>query len=208
MKIILIIFSLIVSTPLLAQGSYEKGMQKAMEIYGSGNVDEAANLFERIGNAEQDKWLPYYYVAQININKSWTLKDESVLKAQLDKAQEYVNLAKTFSKDNPEIMILQAHIYTAWVAYDGQRYGMKYAPLVTEIYNKAKAVAPDNPRVVLNKAEWDMGSAKYFGENVKPYCKDIEHSLELFANFENEDPFYPKWGKERAEEVLKTCNEQ
>tara|TARA_R110002020_G_scaffold133131_7_gene297132 strand:- start:327 stop:950 length:624 start_codon:yes stop_codon:yes gene_type:complete len=207
MKTLLIIFSFIVTSSLMAQTPYEKGMLKAMEIYGSGNVDEAANLFERIGNAEQDKWLPYYYVAQININKSWTLKDEAVLKAQLDKAQEYVNLAKTFSKNNPEIMILQAHVYTVWLAYDGQRYGMKYAPLVAEIYNKAIAIAPDNPRVVLNKAEWDMGSARYFGEDIKPYCKDIERSLELFANFDNEDPFYPKWGKERAEEVLKTCNE-
>ncbi|MEH6408302.1 MAG: hypothetical protein V7767_13565, partial [Leeuwenhoekiella sp.] len=125
MKLSALILALFISTYVFPQDQYQNGMQKAMSIYSEGKVDEAANLFERIGKAENDKWLPYYYVAQININKSWRLKDESQLKAQLDKAQEYINLAKTYSKDNAEIMVLQAHLYTAWVSFDGQRYGMQ-----------------------------------------------------------------------------------
>tara|TARA_R110002020_G_scaffold108281_2_gene251042 strand:- start:24550 stop:25173 length:624 start_codon:yes stop_codon:yes gene_type:complete len=205
MKIITIILTAFLTVPVFAQAQYEQGMKKAFTLYGEGKLDEAANMFERIGNAEQDKWLPYYYVAQININKSWTVKDENVLKAQLDKAQEFINMATTNSKDNAEIMVLQAHLYTAYVAFDGQRYGMQYAAKVSEIYSKAKQLAPDNPRVVFSKAEWDMGSAKYFGQDVTPYCKDIERALELFGTFKNEDPFYPDWGADRAQEALKAC---
>ena len=96
MKIITIILTAFLTVPVFAQAQYEQGMKKAFTLYGEGKLDEAANMFERIGNAEQDKWLPYYYVAQININKSWTVKDENVLKAQLDKAQEFINMATTW----------------------------------------------------------------------------------------------------------------
>jgi hypothetical protein len=66
-------------------------------------------------------------------------------------------------------------------------------------------IAPKNPRVILSKAEWDMGSARYFGKDTTPYCKDVERALELFATFNSETPFYPTWGEERAKEVLENC---
>ena len=66
-------------------------------------------------------------------------------------------------------------------------------------------LAPNNPRVILSKAEWDMGSARYFGKDITPYCKDVERALELFATFKSETPFYPTMGKERAEDILENC---
>ena len=50
-----------------------------------------------------------------------------------------------------------------------------------------------------------MGGARYFGQDTAPFCKDLERSLELFANFKPETPFHPNWGKERVEQVLQTC---
>ncbi|WP_191859048.1 tetratricopeptide repeat protein [Hanstruepera ponticola] len=188
-----------------SQNQYEKGMSKAFELWGSGDMTAAEQLFERIAKAEKDAWLPYYYVAQINSLKSWEEKDINVLKAQLDKAQEYIDVAKSISPNNPEIMVLQAHIYTNWVAFDGATYGMKYGGVVAEIYNKALGLAPKNPRVVYNKAEWDMGSARYFGKDTAPYCEDIKKSIELFDSFEPETKFSPNWGRERAEQVLAEC---
>jgi len=207
MKNLLIIAFVFVSGILSAQTNFEKGMQKAFEIWQQGNMDEAENMFERISNAETDQWLPHYYIAQINSIKSWSQKDEAILKAQLDKAQEHLDLAKAISKDNVEIMVLQAHILTNWVAFDGMTYGMKYSGKITELYSKAYAMAPENPRVVFSKAEWGMGSAKYFGQDTKPFCAEMEKSLELFANFKAESEFHPNWGKERAEQVIKSCKE-
>jgi len=51
-----------------------------------------------------------------------------------------------------------------------------------------------------------MGSAKYFGQDTAPFCADIEKSTKLFATFKPETELHPNWGKERAEEVLKSCN--
>jgi len=101
--------------------------------------------------------------------------------------------------------VQQALIHTAWVAYDGATYGITLSGKITALYEKAEQLAPNNPRVVLSKAEWNMGSAKFFGQDVSPYCKDVERSLELFANFKPESEFHPQGGEERAQEVLKMC---
>ena len=109
------------------------------------------------------------------------------------------------SKENPEILVLQAMLHTAYVAFDGMTYGMKLSPKITELYSQAKQIDPTNPRVVFSKAEWDMGSAQFFGKDTAPFCKDIGSALELFANFKPESQFYPNWGKDRAEQIFKNC---
>ncbi|AXT19594.1 hypothetical protein D7030_10000 [Flavobacteriaceae bacterium AU392] len=200
-----VLIAMFITGLITAQTNYEKGMEKALELMQSNKLDAAENIFERIANAESDEWLAHYYIAQINSLKSWNVKNEALLKAQLDKAEKHINEAKQVSENNVEILVLQAHILTNWVAYDGATYGMKYAASVSELYNRAYELAPENPRVVYNKAEWAMGSAKYFGQDTKPFCKDIEKSLELFANFKPESKFHPNWGKQRAEQVLASC---
>jgi len=96
-------------------------------------------------------------------------------------------------------------LHTAWVAYDGATYGMTLSGKVVELYAKATALAPENPRVVYCKAEWDIGGAKYFGQDTKPFCKELERAIELFANFKPETAFHPNWGKDRAEALLESC---
>ncbi|TXG39153.1 hypothetical protein [Seonamhaeicola maritimus] len=205
MKHLIIIATLLVTGIVQSQTNYEKGMQKAFEIWGSGNPTEATNLFERIANAETDNWLPPYYAAQVNIVSSFGEKDKDKLTAQLKKAQDFLNDATAISKDNPEIMVMQALLYTAWVAYDGANYGMTMSPKVVELYTKAKAIAPDNPRVVYSEAEWNIGGARFFGQDTTPFCKDLEKAKELFANFKPETPFHPNWGKERVDMLLQSC---
>jgi len=202
----LIIIALLVFTGITqAQTNFEKGMAKAFELWQADKTDEAENMFERIAKAEPEAWLPNYYIAQINSLKSWNIKDEAVLKAQLDKAQEHLDVAMTKSKDNAELMVIQAQVLTNWVAYDGMTYGMKYGTKIAELYDKAYILAPKNPRVVFGKAEWGMGSAKYFGKDTAPYCKEIEASIELFDTFKAETEFHPNWGQKRAEQVVETC---
>lgn len=204
MKHLIIIATLLVTGLINSQTNYEKGMQKAFGLWGS-NPTEASNLFERIANAEPDNWLPAYYAAQVNIVSSFGERDEKKLAAQLKKAQDLINDATAISKNNPEILVLQAMLHTAWVAYDGATYGMTLSGKVVELYTKAAQIAPENPRVVFSKAEWDMGSARFFGQDTTAFCKDVERSIKLFANFKPESPFHPNWGKDRAEQTLKSC---
>lgn len=199
-----IVFVLLITQLLTAQPNYEKGMQKAFELWET-NPTEAANLFERIASAEANQWLPPYYAAQINILSSFGENDKEKLSAKLNKAQDLINDATAISKNNPEILIIQALLHTAWIASDGATYGMSLSPKVSQLYAEAEVLAPKNPRVVFCKADWGMGSARYFGQDTAPFCKEFERALELFANFKPETPFHPKWGKSRVAYLLKSC---
>ena len=205
MKQIITIALFLVATMATAQEQYTTGMQKAFQFWGEGKIIEASNLFERISTAEKDNWLPAYYGSQVNTTASFGEKDKEKLVKQLEKAQELIDIAKAISPNNPEILVQQAMIHTAYVAFDGATYGMTLSSEVVALYQKALAIAPNNPRVIFSKAEWDMGSAKYFGKDTTPYCKEVERSIELFTNFKPESEFHPNWGKDRAEMTLKNC---
>lgn len=205
MKKTIAILTLFLTSITFAQAQYAKGMQKAFHLWGEGKTSEASNMFERISAAELDNWLPYYYVSSINTIASFGEKDKEKLTQQLEKAQEFIDLAKAISPDNPEILVQQAMIHTAYIAFDGAAYGMTLSGKVAALYEKAAQLAPENPRVVFSKAEWNMGSARYFGKDTAPYCKDVKRSLELFANFKADSEFHPNWGKERAEMTLENC---
>lgn len=205
MKNLITIAIALATTIVTAQDQYTKGMQKAFQLWGEGKSTDASNMFERIANAEMDNWLPYYYVSSINTIASFGEKDKEKLTQQLEKAKEYIDLAKAISPNNAEILIQEAMINTAWIAFDGATYGMTLSGKNSALYAQALALAPENPRVVFSKAEWDMGSAKYFGQDITPYCKDVDRALELFDTFEIESDFHPNWGKDRALQVAEEC---
>lgn len=189
-----------------AATKYQQEMRKAFQLWQENKSWEAANIFEKIAPAVPNNWLPPYYVAQIYVINSFTEKNPEKLKTQLNKAQDFINDAMAISKLNPDILVLQAQWYTAWIVFDGQQYGMIYSAKASELYNKALALAPDNPRIILAKAEWDIGSANYFGNSVEPYCKDVQRAIDLFATFSPEGEFYPSYGWERAMQVFsKNC---
>lgn len=206
MKKIISVLLLVFSISLSAQSQYQEKMEEGFGLWKSQNNDAASQLFERIANAEPKKWLPLYYVAQMNILSGFRTRDEVLLTKKLNKAQECLKKAKVLSPNNAELLVLQAMWYTVWVSFDGATYGRKYSGKVSKLYKKAYKLQPNNPRVVANKAEWDMGSARYFGKDVGVYCKDLEKAIELFDTFKRATPFHPNWGKQRAEKILSNCN--
>ena len=205
MKKIALIAVIVITGIASAQTNFEKGMQKAFVLWASENSEDAENLFERIANAEKDNWLPHYYIAQINSIESWNEKDESVLKAQLDKAQKHLDIAMTLSENNPELLVMQGQVLTNWIAFDGMTYGMKYSAKVSELYNKAYQIAPKNPRVVMCKADWAMGTARYFGKDASVHCEELASAIPLFDSYKAESELHPNWGKKRAQQALKGC---
>ncbi len=198
-------FVLLVCSTLSAQSQYETGMQKALDMWGEGKPTEAAALFERIGSAEKNNWLPSYYVALVNTVEAFQPKNKEKVPALLAKAQEAQDKAMMIAPDNAELLVIQAMIHTAWIVYDPMTNGMKLSGKVNELYAEAIKIAPDNPRVVFSKADFEIGSARYFGNDTAPMCAEIERSVELFATFKPETPFHPTWGLDRATQQLEQC---
>ena len=188
-----------------AQTQYEQGMTKAFQLWGEGKNTEASDMFERIAAAEPNNYLPNYYVALVNTTTSFQTKDETTVTALLTKAQNALDTDMLKSPNNSELLVVQAMIYTSWVVFDPMTNGMKYSQPIMELYSKAQAIDPKNPRAVFGKAEYEIGGAQYFGTDTKPMCAQIEKSIELFATFKPETPFSPDWGLDRAEAALKAC---
>lgn len=198
-------FALFICSLLSAQSQYEQGMQKAFELWSDEKNTEALAMFERIAAAEKNNWLPGYYVALMNTTQAFGTKDKDKLSALLGKAQAAQDKIALIAPDNAEVMVMQALIYTAWISADPMSNGMNLSGKVKELYAKASKIAPDNPRVVFSKAEFEMGSAAYFKQDTKPMCEQIEKAIGLFATYKSPGTFHPKWGLERAQEAAKNC---
>lgn len=202
---IIVTFVLFLSTLVSAQSQYETGMQKAFKLWDEGKNTEASAMFERIASAEKDNWLPNYYVALINTIDAFQTKDKNQITGLLMKAQTALDTETAKRPDNSELLVVQAMINTAWIVADPMTNGMKLSVKTVEIYNKAIALDPKNPRAVFGKAEFEIGGARYFGGDTKPMCAQIDKAIELFATFKPETVFHPKWGLERALEAQKEC---
>jgi hypothetical protein len=203
-KVILILM-LTLSNCLFAQGNYEEGMSKAFQLWDDGKADEASAYFERIAAADKENWLPNYYVTLVNTTEAFKTKDSEQVNTLLTKAQSALDMEMDKDPNNVELLVLQAMIHTAWIAFDPMTNGQKLSGKVVQLYAQAEIISPKNPRVLLSKAQFEMGSAQFFGTDIQPICDRIEHSIILFDNFKPETPFHPNWGKKEAEEVLKSC---
>ena len=201
----LLILALVISALGISQPNYEQGMQKAFQLWGEGNAQEASALFERISSAEKDNWLPGYYVVFVNTTEAFNAQDLKKANALLEKAQETLNPLLEKNPNNAELLVMQALIHTAHIAKDPVTNGQRLSGPVMQLYGKAEALAPNNPRVVLNKAQFEMGSAQFFGADIKPICVQFEKAIQLFDTFKPESPFHPTWGREQAEQALKGC---
>jgi len=204
-KLILFTAFIVIGIAQAQPGRFEEGMGKAMQLWGEGKDKEASDLFERIASAEKNNWLPNYYVALVNTTSSFKTRDKETVSALLNKAQSALDIEFAKDPNNAELLVMQAMIDTGWVVYDPMTNGMKLSGKIIETYSKAIAIAPENPRAVFGKAEYEIGGAKYFGTDIKPMCAEIDRSIDLFAKFKPATAFSPKWGLDRAIEAQKEC---
>ncbi len=205
MKYILIFLATLISTATIGQSQYEAGMKNAFELWTNQNTNEAVALFERIGQAEKENWLPIYYAANVLISNSFSIEEEEKRMSTLEKAKKYIKEAHERSENNDEIYTLEGLLYTAYVAFDPGTYAMQYSQKIMELHNKAININPNNPRALANKIEYEMGGAKFFNQDLKPYCDQLQDILVKFDQQNSQLVFAPKYGKERVLEIIQDC---
>lgn len=202
---IITIIALFVASVVSSQSQFDQGMGKALQTWKEGRPSEAVALLERIASVEKTNWLPNYYIAFINTTQAFVEKDKVKMEALLESAQNAQDICNELALEHPEVLVMQAMIHTAWIVYDPMTNGQKLSGDVMYILNKAYKLAPENPRVVFQKASFEIGMAQYFGQDIEPMCAQIEKAIELFATFKPESAWHPNWGLERAQAELKKC---
>lgn len=202
---IITIIALFVASLVSAQGQFEQGMGKALQTWNQGKPADAVAQLERIASVEKTNWLPNYYIALINITQAFGEQDKTKMLSLIEAAQKAQDVCNDLAMDNPEVLVMQSMIHTASIVYDPMTNGQKLSGDVLYILNKAYKIAPENPRVVFQKASFEIGMAQYFGQDTKPMCAQIEKAIELFATFKPETALHPSWGLERAQAEFEKC---
>jgi hypothetical protein len=202
---IITIIALFVASVVSAQGQFEQGMGKALQTWKEGKPAEAVAQLERIASVEKTNWLPNYYIALINTTQAFREQDKTKMLSLIESAQKAQDVCNDLAMDNPEVLVMQAMIHTASIVYDPMTNGQKLSGDVMYILNKSYKIAPENPRVVFQKASFEIGMAQYFGQDTKPMCAQIEKAIELFATFKPETALHPSWGLERAQAEFEKC---
>jgi hypothetical protein len=202
---IITLFTFFICSLLTAQTQYEQGMGKALGLWREGKSSDATALFERIASAEKVNWLPNYYIALINTTDAFNPIYKDKISDLLAKANATLDIELAKTPNNAELLVVQAMAKTALLASNPMVYGMTLSPKIAQIYMQASLIAPENPRVVFCKAQFEIGGAKWTGADVKQLCGQVAKSIDLFAKFKSETPFSPSWGLDRAKQALSNC---
>jgi hypothetical protein len=187
---------------------YEGAMLNTINMMNSVSGEEeivrCANMFERIGRVEKDKWMPYYYAAYSLIVLSYDLKNNEERDEILDIAQGLVDSAMFRAPDESEIHVLQAFLYPSRILVDPTARGMTYVEKMFESLAKAKALNPENPRTYFLEAVNRLNMPPSFGGGPEVARPIFETAAKKFKAFRTDDPLWPTWGeKENQIEIEK-----
>lgn len=208
MKQLLVIASVFIAGMLSAQTKYESGMTKGMEqLKAAKSVDDmlaTSAFFERIGEAEKDKWLPYYYAAQTNYFTGWM--DPKADKDKVaEKCKELIGKAEAIEPNNSELFCMRQMIAVMQMTVDPMARYQTYGAEASNALAKATKADPTNPRIYYLNGQTLMNTPEAFGGGKAVAKKLFEKSLELYKTFQPASPLHPNWGKEEAEKLLAAC---
>jgi len=201
---------LLAGSNLYAQGEkYLKAMETNVAQFDSAKTaDDYISLaasFERIGNAEKNQWLPYYYAALANITRGFN--DKTADKdAAANQASELVKKAEALEPNNAELAILKNMIATLHMMVDPQSRWMQYGAEAGKALGVARQIDPNNPRIYYLEGQSIFGTPPQFGggkDKAKPL---FEKSIQLFKTFKPATALHPKWGRSSAQAMLAKCD--
>ncbi|WP_346856409.1 hypothetical protein [uncultured Draconibacterium sp.] len=207
MKTIITIFLVAIATVAFSS-KYEETMKtnidKLYALNSSVELQALANQFERIGMAEQDKWLPSYYAAYCFVRSTFLDEmDADAKHKQLDKAQSLIDeLQKKYSEES-EICALQALVYQLRITdmSKGAKYSMKASSAIAE----AEKLNAENPRVYYLRGSNTFHTPKFFGGGAEKAKPDLEKAAKMFEYVKQTDPLMPTWGNIHNGQLLEQC---
>ena len=180
---------------------------KAMEpkVIAVDTVRKADDLlalsasFERIGDAEKTKWLPYYYAALTQVNAAYYLGMEN-MKADktdpiADKAEALLSKADALNPDNSEIYVVKKMIASLRMMADPMNRYMQYGPIAEQALQKAARLNPENPRIYLLQGQDKFYTPEQYGGSKTEAKKLFEEANKKYEAFKPASSIEPNWGK-------------
>ena len=200
------------STLLLSfnPGGYEAAMKSTLgdmkNIQNQSDLVDIANKFDRIGAAEKDQWLPYYYSAYCYILMTTQELDVTKLDDYLNTADVNIGKAENLNPDMVEILALKGFSSMMRINVDPAARGQEYSMKSVGYLQQAIQLDENNPRVILMMSRIRYGTAQFFGSDTRPICDQFKKAVELFDQESNDSgSIFPSWGKPQALSMVKNC---
>ncbi len=207
MKHLFVVITMFVAGQLAAQSKYESGMQKGLEQLGvSKTVEDMTStsaFFERIADAEKDKWLPYYYAAYANYITGW-MNPKADKDKVAEKSKDLIAKAEAIEK-NAEIYCLRQMVAIQQMTVDPMTRWQTYGAEAKQALENAKQADPTNPRIYYLDGQSLFRTPEAFGGGKAVAKRSAEKSVELFKTFKPASSLHPNWGKAEAEKLLADC---
>ena len=190
-----------------AQTKYEAAMARGLEQFKAAKtVDDmsaASAFFERIADAEKDKWLPYYYAAYTNYITGWMNPKADKDKIG-EKSKDLIGKAEAI-EHNSELYCMHQMVAVLQMTVDPMARYQSYGAEAKNALDNAKKADPTNPRIYYLDGQTLMNTPEAFGGGKAVAKKLFEKSLELYKTFKPASALHPDWGKEEAEKLLAAC---
>jgi hypothetical protein len=212
-KVLFILFGLFLSlsTAMADEKSYNEAMAAALEQMKTAASPEdfngIANQFERIAQAEQNQWLPYYYAAYASVIQSFMNKDQSKTDQILDYAEKMINEAIKIKSDESEIYVVRGFMDIGRIMVDPQTRGAQYAQTASASFKKAQELNPENPRADYMQGMILMNTPDFYGGGKKVAQPILEGAMQKYEKFVPLTALHPSWGKDDCKKQLDTCKQ-
>jgi hypothetical protein len=170
------------------------------------DLQDLANRFTRIAEAEKNEWTAWYYAAFYNlvINFQETALDRR--EQYISLAQQHIETGLKVKPEETELLVIQVMSYYAEMAVDPMK-GMTLLGEANALLSQAKSINPENPRIYLEEAEAVYHMPVEFGGGKEKALPLLLLAREKFDKFVPADQLSPDWGKDRCETLLQEIEE-
>jgi hypothetical protein len=208
MKKVLLMAAFLVAGFVHAQSKYEgamaKGLDQMKEAKTAEEMAAASAFFERVADAEKDKWLAYYYAAHANIVSGWI--NQKLDKDKLaTKSKDLISKAEAIEPNNSEILCLKQMVAIQQMMVDPMSRWQQYGQEATSAIQAAQKADANNPRAYSLLGQYLMNVPEAFGGGKAVAKPILEKAVGLFKTFKPASPFHPTWGEADAQKALATC---
>jgi hypothetical protein len=201
------------SLMLLGASAQSEKFAKAMitnlkQLDSSKTADAMLSLsasFERIGDAEKNQWLPYYYAALTKVMQGLMSGDLSGNDAIAGKAETLLNKADALKPNNSEISCVRSMIATTRMLVNPQQRWQEYVPVIQKALESAKAQDPNNPRPYYLQAQGLRNTPEQFGGGCKTAVPVLDEAIKRYDTFKPASDLEPNWGKDLAKQMKDGC---
>jgi len=207
MKQLFFIAGMFIASLTMAQSKYEAAMTKGLQMYKDAKTvadfQETSSYFERIGDAEKNQWLPFYYATSALYVTGWMDP-----KADKDKiaGECSVILTKADALDkNADLYCMHQQLDVMQMVVDPQTRWQTFGAAASKALADAKRADSTNPRIYYLEGRTVLGTPEAFGGGKAKAKPLFEKSIALFATYKLPSPLHPNWGKDEAEKALAQC---